>query len=205
MIITDHEQGSPEWFESRLGIPSASSYSKLVTSTGKRASTFDDYCYQLACERITGERTETFKTPAMERGTELEDEARTAYEFIYEKEVIETGFILDNSGLFGCSPDGLIMVDNAYGHGIEIKCPMAKTHLKYLDKGQLPTEYKAQVHGCMLVTGLPYWDFVSYHPQIEMFFIRVERDEEFIATMKEFLVEASERIAELVTIGEKNE
>lgn len=203
MIITDHEQGSPEWFESRLGIPSASSYSKLVTSTGKRASTFDDYCYQLACERITGERTETFKTPAMERGNELEEEARAAYEFIYEKEVIETGFILDNSKLFGCSPDGLININDTYGHGLEIKCPMAKTHLKYLDNGKLPTEYKAQVHGCMLVTELPYWDFISYHPQIEMFFIRVERDEEFIATMKEFLIEASERIAELVTIGEK--
>lgn len=203
MIITDHEQGSPEWFESRLGIPSASSYSKLVTSTGKRASTFDDYCYQLACERITGERTDTFKTPAMERGNELEEEARAAYEFIYEKEVIETGFILDNSKLFGCSPDGLININDTYGHGLEIKCPMAKTHLKYLDNGKLPTEYKAQVHGCMLVTELPYWDFISYHPQIEMFFIRVERDEEFIATMKEFLIEASERIAELVTIGEK--
>ena len=203
MIITDHEQGSLEWFESRLGIPSASGYSKLVTSTGKKASTFDDYCYQLACERITGERTDTFKTPAMERGNELEEEARTAYEFIYEKTVTETGFILDQSKLFGCSPDGLIMVDNGYEHGLEIKCPMAKTHLKYLDKGKLPTEYKAQVHGCMLVTGLEYWDFISYHPQIEMFFIRVERDEEFIRILRNYLLEASERIAQLTTIGEK--
>lgn len=203
MIITDHEQGTPEWFESRLGIPSASSYSKLVTSTGKRASTFDDYCYQLACERITGERTDTIKTPAMQRGNELEEEARTAYEFIYEKTVTETGFILDDSKLFGASPDGLITVDGNYEHGLEIKCPMPKTHLKYLDKGKLPTEYKAQVHGCMLVTGLEYWDFISYHPQIEMFFIRVERDEEFIKILKDYLLEASERIAQLTTIGEK--
>ena len=31
--------------------------------------------------------------------------------------------------------------------GLEIKCPLTKTHLKWLDKGKLPPEHKAQVQG----------------------------------------------------------
>ena len=34
MIIEDFEQGSPEWFAARVGIPSASIFDKLITSKG---------------------------------------------------------------------------------------------------------------------------------------------------------------------------
>ena len=38
MIILDHEQGTEEWFAARLGKPSASNFSKLITATGKPSS-----------------------------------------------------------------------------------------------------------------------------------------------------------------------
>ena len=47
------EQGTDEGLQARLGVPSASSFKKLITNTGKLASTFDDYCYELATEHVT--------------------------------------------------------------------------------------------------------------------------------------------------------
>ena len=33
----DVEQGSDEWLQARLGVPSASGFKKLITSTGERS------------------------------------------------------------------------------------------------------------------------------------------------------------------------
>ena len=35
MIVLDHDQGSIEWIEARLGIPTASEFSRIITPTGK--------------------------------------------------------------------------------------------------------------------------------------------------------------------------
>ena len=82
MIILDHEQGSPEWLAARLGKPSASSFSKLITKTGKPSSSADGYIDELIAERITGKSEPFHVTEWMERGTALEPEAREAYELI---------------------------------------------------------------------------------------------------------------------------
>ena len=47
-------QGTQEWIDARLGIPSASNYSKLITTKGKRSASFDGYCMGLAAEVLTG-------------------------------------------------------------------------------------------------------------------------------------------------------
>ena len=52
MIILDHEQGSEEWLAARLGKPSASSFSKLITQTGKPSSSADGYINELIAERL---------------------------------------------------------------------------------------------------------------------------------------------------------
>lgn len=189
MKILNCEQGSQEWFSARLGVPSASSYKKLITSTGKKASTFKDYCYELAVERLTGERTEIFTNKHMERGTELEPDARSFFEILTNYQVEEVGFVLEDGGRFGCSPDGLMD-----GSGLEIKCPMAKTHMKYLDEDRCPPEYYAQVQGCMLVTDRSQWKFMSYHPDLKPLIITVKRDQDFIDKLKESLIEADEYI-----------
>lgn len=98
--------------------------------------------------------------------------------------VSEVGFITDDKERFGCSPDGLISLDSigpeftdAIHHGVEIKCPIPETHMKWLLAGGLPEEHKCQVHGSMAVTGLSRWDFVSYCPGLPPLIVRVERDE----------------------------
>ena len=47
-------------------------------------------------------------TEWMLRGTELEPEARSFYEFETGATVTEVGFITNDDGTAGCSPDGLI-------------------------------------------------------------------------------------------------
>lgn len=192
------DQGSDEWLQARLGVPSASSFKKLVTSTGKISTTFDDYCYELASEVVSGERTSIFQNDAMKRGNELEPLARSMYEFVNSVDVMEYGFIKSEG--YGCSPDGIIEDSDGF-YGLEIKCPLTKTHLKWLDKGKLPAEHKAQVQGCMLVTGLKRWDFYSYNEHFEDLHVIVERDDEYIQILEEALDKAINKIKTLVKKG----
>jgi len=187
MIILDHEQGSPEWLAARLGKPSASMFAKLITQTGKPSSSADGYINQLIAERITGQSEPFYVNDHMARGTELEPEAREAYEFISGNEVIETGFILDTSFEFGCSPDGLILDQG----GLEIKCPAPQTMVSYLRDNQVGVKkYWQQMQGCLWITQRDWWDFFAYHPEMPHVLVRVERDEEYIAKLAEEVTKA---------------
>jgi hypothetical protein len=177
VIILDHEQGSEEWLRVRLGRPSASMFNKLITQTGKPSSSADGYIDELIAERLTGKSEPFHVTEWMERGTALEPEAREAYEFITGNEVMETGFILDNSWQFGCSPDGLILDKG----GLEIKCPAPRTMVSYLRDPQVGVKkYWQQIQGCMWITQRGWWDFFAYHPEMRHVLVRVERDDEYI-------------------------
>ena len=191
MIILDHEQGSEEWLAARLGKPSASMFSKLITATGKPSSSADGYINQLIAERLTGQSEPFYVNEWMARGTELEPEAREAYEFISGNEVIETGFILDASFEFGCSPDGLI----ADQGGLEIKVPAPQTMVSYLRDNQAGVKkYWQQIQGCMWISQREWWDFFAYHPEMPHVLVRVERDEDYIAKLAEEVTKAVEVI-----------
>jgi len=197
MIILDHEQGTEEWLAARLGKPSASMFAKLITQTGKPSSSADGYINQLIAERITGQSEPFYVNDHMARGTELEPEAREAYEFISGNEVIETGFILDTSFEFGCSPDGLILDQG----GLEIKCPAPQTMVSYLRDDQAGVKkYWQQMQGCMWITKRDWWDFFAYHPEMPHVLVRVERDEEYIAKLS---VEVEKAVAEISNQVEK--
>jgi len=192
VIILDHEQGTEEWLSARLGRPSASGFSKLITATGKPSSSASGYIHELIAERLTGESTPFHVTEWMERGTKLEPEAREAYEFITDNEVIETGFILDPSFEFGCSPDGLINGDG----GLEIKCPAPKTMVSYLADEQVGVKkYWQQIQGCMWITKRDWWDFFAYHPEMPHVLVRVERDDDYIAKLS---AEVDKAVAEIL-------
>jgi hypothetical protein len=126
----------------------------------------------------------------MERGNELEPRARDYYELATGNTVVETGFCLNDKYNYGVSPDGLIG-DNG---GIEIKCPSPPVHVAYLRAGVLPTKYKQQVQGCLLVTEREYWDFLSYHPSMPAMLVRVERDDDYIELLQAEVEKACETI-----------
>ena len=192
MQILQAEQGSQEWLDARLGRPSASQFHKLIKSNGKPSASADDYINSLIIERISGMSAPVFVTEWMTRGNELEPDARNLYTLITDNEVQEVGFILDNSGEFGCSPDGLIGEDG----GIEIKCPAPGNHDKWSEKGVCPTKHYAQVQGCMWITERDWWDFMSYHPDMDAFIVRVERNQEFIDKLAE---EVDKAVTEIIS------
>ena len=190
MKILEMEQGTQEWLEARLGCPSGSGFSKLITASGTPSSSAESYINDLIAELITGESTPFHVTEWMQRGTELEPFARMNYELETDREVTEVGFCMHDILRCGVSPDGLIGDDG----GIEIKCPKPSTHVKYLRKGTLPSEYKAQVMGCLWVTEREWWDFMSYHPQMPNLLIRVHRDEEYINQLERLVTHACQII-----------
>jgi len=185
MIILDHEQGSEEWLASRLGKPSASNFKKLVTTKGEPSKQAVGYIHELIGERLTGESDSFYTNEHMERGNELESDARQAYEFIHDVNITEHGFILHDSGEYGCSPDGVIYQDEKIVSGLEIKCPKASTMVKYhLNLNTFQSAYYQQVQGCMLITGAQSWDLFAYHPKVKPLVIPIKRDEEFLAKLQ---------------------
>tara|TARA_R110002012_G_scaffold34271_1_gene99192 strand:- start:12093 stop:12692 length:600 start_codon:yes stop_codon:yes gene_type:complete len=191
MIVQKAEQGSDEWFAFRLGKPSASSFGKLITRTGKPSSSSTGYINNLIYESISGEVVRGHVSDAMVRGTELEPLARENYEFLSGSEVKQVGFITDDDCTYGCSPDGLIGDDG----GLEIKCPMGATMVKYLrDPEELVKAYWQQIQGSMWVTGRSWWDAFAFHPNTPHVLLRVERDEEYIAKLADEVLSAVNEI-----------
>lgn len=195
MITENFEQYSPEWFAARLGRPSASQFDKIITTKGERSKQSTKYMYQLAGERISGAREESYTNAAMQRGTEMEPEARALYELLHDAQVDQVGMCYkDEARMFSCSPDGLIGENG----GLEIKCPSMAVHIEYLIGGKLPTDYYQQVHGSLLITGREWWDFASYYPGIKPLIVRVYPDEKFLAALESELICFCEELAEVV-------
>ena len=193
MIISPHEQGTDEWLAARLGKPSASMFSKLITMTGKPSASADGYINQLLAERLTGKSEPHYQSEAMALGTEREPLARADYEFISGNKVDQFGFILDDTESYGCSPDGLIG-DSSEG-GLEVKCPAQTTQAGYWRDPQSGVKkYYQQIQGCMWVTGRKWWDFFSYHPDMPHVLVRVKRDEEYIEKLSEQVLLATTTI-----------
>jgi len=174
-----YAQRTDEWFKARLGVPTASSFHRIITPTGKSASGAPAYIDELIAEKLTGKGIEVPVTYAMQRGTDLEPKARENYEFIKDCEVTDVSLCLHDNVEAGASPDGLIGEDGL----LEIKCPLAHTHVGYLREGVLPPKYIPQVQGQLWVTGRQWCDFVSYHPELKIMIVRVERDDSYIFTL----------------------
>ena len=164
LITLDCEQGSEEWLAARLGIPTATGFENIVTATGKKSASYIKYMAELIEESILG-GGDTFKSGFMERGNQLEPQARAAYEFLTGNDVIQVGgvYLNENRDVM-VSPDGLIP---SLQKGLEIKCPKMSTHIRYLLEGGVPTEYVIQVQANLWVTGYDTWDFVSYCPEYQ--------------------------------------
>ena len=175
-IIENLEQGSEAWFEVRTGRPTASNFGRIITPTGKDSSRWEGYALDLIADCIRPDMVDFVGNRHTDRGNELEPEARAEFARIMDMEVKQVGFITRDDGIVGCSPDGVLYRNGKIVAGLELKCPLAKNHAKYLVEGVLPKDYAPQVHGGMAVTGLDYWYFMSYCQGMAPFILRVERD-----------------------------
>jgi len=182
MKIHNVEQGSEAWFQLRLGVPSASRFKDLLTPTGKPSASSEKYMHELLAEKMSGKRFDSFDSFHMKRGRELEPEAANVFSFQTDLVCREVGFVTNDSQTVGCSPDRLI-----FDSGLEIKCPMHTTHVKYLidyhKDGEMPAEYYAQVQGTMWLMDLEDYWFMSYHPDLPNLIMNVKRDDKYIASL----------------------
>lgn len=199
-------QGTDAWFAQRLGKVTASRISDIIakTKTGVAASR-GNYLAQLVAERLTGQTADSFKSGAMQHGTETEPQARMAYE-------AETGLMVSEVAMIehptiamsGASPDGLVGEDGL----VEIKCPNTSTHIATLLADKAPSGYIPQMQWQMACTGRQWVDFVSFDPRMpedmQLFIKRVPRDNALIAEYEaeaiKFLAEVQDTVDKLVAL-----
>src|SRR3990167_2009247 len=192
MRIIECTQGTPEWFAARCGIPTASNFDKILCVDGKLSKQRTKYLYQLAGETITGIAEESYQNSNMQRGIEMEAEARQLYELVTGHKVQEIGFCLADG--YGASPDGLVGKEGI----LEIKCPTLSVHVGYLLEDMLPMDYWQQLQGQLLVTGREWVDFMSYSPGIKPLIIRVKREKKFLKLLEVELKRFSTELKQVV-------
>jgi len=200
------EQGTDEWFAIRIGKVTASRVADVIakTKSGYSASR-DNYMAQLVCERLTGQKGESFTNAAMQHGTETEPLARLAYEVSQNVLVDQVGFVPHPTiKMAGASPDGLVGDDGL----LEIKCPNTATHIETLLSESVPTKYYTQMQFQMACTGRQWCDFVSFDnrlpTELQLFVKRVPRDSMYIRLMEDeivqFITELDDKINKLMKV-----
>jgi hypothetical protein len=190
ITIIDCEQGSPEWFIAKLGIPSASNFGDILAKG--EGKTRRSYLLKLAGEILTGDPTENFTTPAMDRGKVMEAEARNLYAFMFSTTPQRVGFI--RNGNCGCSPDSLLETNG----GLEIKTKRSDLLIDVIISDRLPPEHVPQCQGFLKVTEREWVDFVAYWPRLPLFVKRVYRDEKYIAHLSEAIDRFNEELQMVV-------
>ena len=131
MRIIECEQGTRAWFMARAGTPTASAFGKIITpaqlKTGGSGS--ETYLMELLAERVLGSPINMYNAEAvlenkwkaavlpvghkatyanlLQRGSMLEEEARSWYTFQTGVEVESVGFVKHATIEAGCSPDAL--------------------------------------------------------------------------------------------------
>lgn len=176
-IIHNVVQGTPEWAQLRCGVPTASQFHRIITPKGAPSKSAEVYMFELIAERLTGEPTVEFTSHWMDRGHELEEEAVNFYTFTTDMETEKVGFILNDAGTVGASPDRLVG-DRGL---LEIKVGKPSTHIGLLLKsGSAYEEHRIQTQGQLMVAERDWNDLLAYNPGLPPALCRVEREEPFI-------------------------
>lgn len=186
--IIECEQQSPEWFEARLGIPTASNFAAIMATgrNGDESKMRESLLYRLAGEQITGVISEDeYYSYAQNRGKRLEDEARQSYCRRKGVEARQIGFgrNFDGLKLCGASPDALIGFDG----GLEIKTMRPDLLIPLLSRPTLTMpQHKAQVQGNMMVLERDWWDLTVYaNARMPAADVRIFRDDVYIKELHE--------------------
>lgn len=201
--MLDLVQGTPDWLAARCGSLGASSVADALarTKTGWGASRANLKA-RIVTERITGHPVETFVNAAMQRGTDLEPQARAMYSLKAGHDVTEVGIVLHPTIKHThCSPDGLIADDGM----VELKCCGAARHIEVLTDSPPEDRYVKQCLWQMACTGREWVDLAYFNPDLpgpmQLVIHRIERDREVIAAMEadvaEFLNEVAATVADL--------
>lgn len=181
------EQGSEQWLAMRKGLVTGSRFkdARDRLKNGNPSAKCALYAMDVARERCGGSVMEKYQNAAMRFGSEQEALARTAYEAATGNVVFEVGFVTDDDGYFGVSPDGLIDDDGV----LEIKTMVSSdTLFKAVVEGDI-SEYIDQINGYLWLMGRKWVDLVLWAPDLadlglQMTIKRVTRDENAIEALE---------------------
>lgn len=188
MKIHDVIQGTSQWLQLRSGIPTSSNFDRIITPKTFQPSTqCEKYMFSLIAERLMGHPCIEFTSPWMERGSTLESEAVTYYEWQRDSKTTPIGFVTNDDETVGTSPDRFVNDDGL----LEIKIPKEATHVGYLIKHQIDADYYPQVQGQLWLTERRWLDLLSYHPEMPAAIVHVERDEKFIRILEALVMQFS--------------
>jgi hypothetical protein len=193
--IFDCEQGSPEWYACRLGIPTASEFETVCAQRGPRGGEPKGrrtYMLKLIGERMTGQPKYDYQNDHMVRGKEMEDEARRWYQMVTEITTQKVGFM--RRGDAGASPDSLVGNDGM----LEIKTKLPHLQLEYLLDDDAWTEHKPQTQGQLWIGEREWCDLVPYWPGLPTRALRIYRDEPYIKQMSIYVDVFNNELLELM-------
>ena len=159
MEIFNFAQRSEEWYNIRLGVLSASDAATIAAN----GSGLETLCLKKALELVTHKRQDEYSNEDIERGIELEEEARSLYQIQRNIEVKTVGFIKIDA-LIGCSPDGLVREEGL----VEFKCRNNLNHFKRILGYPIDREHQAQMQMQLLVTDRKWVDYVCYNRNFEL-------------------------------------
>jgi putative phage-type endonuclease len=203
MNVLPYAQGSAEWLAARTGRLTASRMSAIMAKgrSGAPSATRAACMGELIAEYLTGNPTEGYINADMQRGTDLEPEARAAYELHAGQMVSEVGLVLHpRNARYGASPDGVVGDDGL----LEIKCPRTHVHIAYTLAGKPPAEYLPQMAWQAACCERKWVDFVSYAPamppRLRLFVVRYVPEPGYIAELE---AEAAAFLAEMMDKIEK--
>lgn len=169
LLICQHEQGTQEWLNARLGVITASEVHALLPDARSKTFKYKEarkaYMNKLIGEVCTG-YSEELNAKALQWGKDNEAAAVSAYEFHTGREVERIGLIYkDSSKRCGASADFKIKGEE---YGGEIKCPISPAvFVGFLLDNEEKPEYISQYQFGLWVTGWHGWDFCNYHPRMK--------------------------------------
>jgi len=193
------EQGTQAWHSLRAGIPTSSEFGNIITPvTGALSASAEGYAEIKAIEIMLKENiVNDFANEYMERGKVLENQAADQYELIYNVDTEVVGFVTDDKGHYGCSPDRMIPSDNG---GLEIKCLGITKHAHHIFSEEIDKVHKPQIMGQMLIAELDYVDYWMYHPSLPPVRVKTVRDDSYIAKLEKHLITFREMLADKVDV-----
>jgi hypothetical protein len=188
MNIHEGIQSGEEWDDLRAGRITGSVSKKFITAKGNPSTQAKGEVGRIIAESLgLQEPVPHPVTYWMERGTDMESEARKWMQVVIGYEIHQCAFISDGDDA-GFSPDGYTM-ENDILIPAELKVPKPGTHISWLLDGGLPDDHKQQCHFSLVITDAPYMRFMSYHPDMRPLSIKVERGEytdKLAAELKKF-------------------
>ena len=197
-IIDNYKQLDPEWFEAHVGRIGGSTV-QMACAKGE-GKTRTNLLYRKAGETLSGEPYIGYFNENMQRGIDLEPEARLLYELSMGVSVRQVAIVLSKNEHKICSPDGLVGGDGM----VEIKCVIPSVHIETIDKDKIPSSYRRQIQWGLSICQREWCDFVSYCPGIvsnPIFIKRTWRDEKLIKELHDgvdaFIVELTELVTKI--------